>query len=833
MTHSARSLNRAAARCAVVGAVSLVASAVGATGCLDRPLCASTSKQTAERLPEGTSGDCAPKTTNVFVDAIAQNSVDKIDLLFMIDNSISMADKQDILRRAVPDLVRRLVNPVCVNKQLPGVHREPPADIDAECPDEGFVREFNAVRDIHIGVISSSLGDHGANTCVPRTHDPREPHMDEQYNDGARLVGARPRALGGWPGIPSLGLADRAEGTPGFLRWFAPSDQPTPDIDGFSDTFGSLVTVVGEHGCGYEMSLEAWYRFLVDPNPPAGHEIYPCSERSSCTRPVGTDEALLAQRKAFLRPDSLLAIVMLSDENDCSIQNTGQAYFAARDIDLPRATAICDTNPNAPCCYSCLGSVPEACPHKEKPPECAGDPIVPRESDHPNLRCFEQKRRFGMDFLYPVQRYVNALKERDLCLRTPTLDPASRACGKQDLVPNPIYQDLSGAGGAVRGENMVFLAGIIGVPWQDIQADVDREGKKYPPEELHYLTAGQMDERNTWADILGEPEPGEGAAPELPRDPLMHESIAPRGGVTPSTGDALQPPSAGYMANDINGHEWDILENDDLQYACIFELAEHKECATVGLHAGCDCSHEDPRLPSPSDLRSPLCQAPDGSYSTLQRYAKAYPGLRFLHVLRDFGDNSIVASICPKNTKDERRQDFGYRPAVGAIISRLKDALESRCLPREIQVTAEGLVPCSVVEALPEPGHGCDRPGRAPASDVTIASTFARLEQLGQCGREASRACTMSDWTVCEITPSVSDTNGDDIPDCLQDEVTPGDVGWCYVDPAKGLGDEALIPSACKANERRLLRFVDRDNNTPARGAIALIACLGADLGAE
>ena len=31
-------------------------------------------------------------------------------------------------------------------------------------------------------------------------------------------------------------------------------------------------------------------------------------------------------------------------------------------------------------------------------------------------------------------------------------------------------------------------------------------------------------------------------------------------------------------------------------------------------------------------------------------YAKAYPGTRFMHLLRDYGANSIVASICPKNT---------------------------------------------------------------------------------------------------------------------------------------------------------------------------------------
>jgi len=32
----------------------------------------------------------------LFVDQIVQTAVDRIDLLFMVDNSASMADKQDI-----------------------------------------------------------------------------------------------------------------------------------------------------------------------------------------------------------------------------------------------------------------------------------------------------------------------------------------------------------------------------------------------------------------------------------------------------------------------------------------------------------------------------------------------------------------------------------------------------------------------------------------------------------------------------------------------------------------------------------------------------------------
>src|SRR5437762_605146 len=41
--------------------------------------------------------------------------LDKVDLLFAIDNSASMGDKQALLAAAVPTLVGRLLNPRCVD----------------------------------------------------------------------------------------------------------------------------------------------------------------------------------------------------------------------------------------------------------------------------------------------------------------------------------------------------------------------------------------------------------------------------------------------------------------------------------------------------------------------------------------------------------------------------------------------------------------------------------------------------------------------------------------------------------------------------------------------
>ena len=75
-----------------------------------------------------------------------------------------------------------------------------------------------------------------------------------------------------------------------------------------------------------------------------------------------------------------------------------------------------------------------------------------------------------------------------------------------------------------------------------------------------------------------------------------------------------------------------------------------------------------------------MCEATpgNGTPGTTQYWAKAYPGLRQLQVLRDLGSRSVVASICARNTTDPGRPDFGYRPAVTAIIEGLQPQLDAR-----------------------------------------------------------------------------------------------------------------------------------------------------------
>jgi hypothetical protein len=208
---------------------------------------------------------------------------------------------------------------------------------------------------------------------------------------------------------------------------------------------------------------------------------------------------------------------------------------------------------------------------------------------------------------------------------------------------------------------MVYLLGIIGVPWQTIRVTKDSAGNPLPADSLVYPTNAAL--TAIWPTVLGDPA---ASPPVAPLDPLMIESILPRTGVTPGTGEALAPPSAGFMANSVNGHERSMLGLDDLQHACIFHLDVSHVCTDYN----CDC------FSLPAGENNPVCQASDGSYGSVQFFGRAYPGLRHLSLVKGMGQQAAVASICAKNLTDETRRDFGYRPAVDALMVELDRSIQ-------------------------------------------------------------------------------------------------------------------------------------------------------------
>ncbi len=588
-----------------------------------------------------------------FASSGVSKEVSQLDLLLVIDNSLGMGQKQQIFANSVGEVLARVAEPDCVGDD--GSRLAGP-----DCP-EGMRLEHRPLTDVHIGVISSSLGDNGGNYCPEPTEDTPE---NIAQNDHAWLVGALSELR--------TGLAKSA---PDFVAL----GEEAPELSAY-------VLGASEVGCGLEMPLEAMYRFLIDPAPPVAVDLRIAGDttsntiRSSVQDPThGVDRTLLEERKAFLRPDSLVGILLLSDENDCSMKDSGIAFLPSTIVAMRRGTSTCETEPNSECCYSCYFDQDALRPMGCEPdPTCQDGGVLPTEEDFAGLRCFDQKRRFGVDFLMPVERYVNALTRPVLCLgRDDLACPETGVDTEFGLLPvkNPLFS----SGGLRDNPAYVVLGGILGVPWQDVATRASLEEGAA----LELRRASALE----WS--LFAPTDG-----EYGTDPFMEESAVPRQGKHPLTGDALTDPDA-TTENAINGHEHE--SPGILQYACTFSLAEpltetdesalrdcSVECAADGSDtlcerrlASCPCL----RMDEPPTAKSPLCQDPaTGDYGTTQMAAGATPSLRQLELLwrfskrqGDHADNAVVGSICPKDLDIDARSTpgYGYTPTLSAFTRRL------------------------------------------------------------------------------------------------------------------------------------------------------------------
>ncbi|MEO6601242.1 MAG: hypothetical protein ABIQ16_15290, partial [Polyangiaceae bacterium] len=442
----------------------------------------------------------------------------------------------------------------------------------------------------------------------------------------------------------------------GFLSMDSTGKTGIADPELLSGQMSSMIVAAGEHGCGYEATLEAMYRFLVDPKPPASIDLV-----AQSSRPVGVNQELLDQRAAFLRPDSSVAIVVLSDENDCSIRDDGVGWFVGSQLRMPLATVECTKDPGDPCCRSCAQNEiepPTGCVALDKDANCktrpSGQSYATWDAAHDSLntRCFNQKGRFGFDLLYEVERYTTALTnyqiyDRDL-----------------NLVANPLFAARSGK--PRRSNSLVSVSLIVGAPWQDLASD-----ESLTSSDLTYLSASQLVSAKRWPMLLGDTQY------DAPTDPLMRESIDPRTGKSPLTGEPLvAADSTDPLANPANGHEQFVTDNADLQYACTFQLAEPKTCKPGD--ATCACSPDKVgNTDAVVEANSPLCQPPQGGpVGTTQYFAPGFPGTRTLRFGKALGVRTAVASICPKDASSTPSQNSGYKPALNALIDRIAVTLK-------------------------------------------------------------------------------------------------------------------------------------------------------------
>jgi hypothetical protein len=715
-------------------------------GCLDRPV-------------TNTSPQVQTEVTKVG----SQVAVNRVDLLFLIDNSRSMGDKQQYLAAAVPDLLNRLLTPNCVSvtdaTQVIG------PSVDGQCA-SGRI-EFPPVHDMHIAVVTSAMGSLGGDVCPDPMGAGPGPNGQNDYGE-------------------LVNRANVADAPDGFLGWFPPTAanagiSATPGTPSPASTaalvsdFQGLVTGVGQSGCGIEAQLESWYRFLVQPDPfqtvVASNDVATFS---------GIDATLLRQRHDFLRPDSLLAIIDLTDEDDSSVDarvydNTSVAGYHMNENEYApfRGTAACATNPASPDCTSCDAT------SAANDPGCTNPSYaVPSGSDigdpqgEPNIRHVHMKQNYGLDYQYPMSRYVNGLTQPKVPDQSGEYAMGSLTYVGDPDCSNPIFStnlpDGSDTSPATlcnlprgpRPTSHVFYAHIGGVPADLLHFDPTNPA------------ASQLSAAD-WTKILGN-DPANYDYSGI--DPRMAETYKQR----------PQPASPG-------SNYW------DLAYACTFPLATPRDCTDPSVNAdGCDCAESTP----PAGTTGwELCNP---SNPTQQVAAKAYPTFRELYLAKLMGSQGVVSSLCPIDVTPNGADDplYGYRPAMASIIAALTTSLAGECFSEKLDVV-DGAVECQLLASLPTAGQTCDPSAGLTAVDpATLAETQASLVGDPLAGR-----FDPTQYTICQMNqvPSSDLVGGS----CVQ-STTPG---WCYV-------EGAATGSTCAQ------AILFSPSGQPASGVVTLTSCL-------
>ncbi|HEX2678171.1 MAG TPA: hypothetical protein VHM19_16065 [Polyangiales bacterium] len=251
----------------------------------------------------------------------------KADLLFVVDDSNSMREEQAALKDQFPKLIQALVSG---KRSANDPHPFPP------------------LEDLHLAVVSVNMGLIGVNGI---------PGCSGYGDDGV------------FQHTATNGDATCKASYPPFLAYQAGGSQ-TPEQ--LASDFG-CVAELGTDGCGFEQQLESPLKALwpsIDVDPLTGQTISPnritfLTDGTDAMRKLGHGDR---ENQGFLRRDpndpSLLGIVMVTDEEDCSSSVT-----------------------------------------KHFTPANFLDPSDPLYAQDLNLRCF-----YNPQNLYPVERYVKGFQ---------------------------------------------------------------------------------------------------------------------------------------------------------------------------------------------------------------------------------------------------------------------------------------------------------------------------------------------------------------------------------------------------------------------------------------
>ncbi len=181
-------------------------------------------------------------------------------------------------------------------------------------------------------------------------------------------------------------------------------------------------------------------------------------------------------------------------------------------------------------------------------------------------------------------------------------------------------------------------------------------------------------------------------------------------------------------------------------------------------------------------------------------------------MLRAIERQGIAASICASQLEEDHRADYGYQPAIGALVDRLASKLADPCLARELSPDPDGQVACVVIEGRQSSDGtcACEGGGRGPVQSKHAPAAHEALEEDGVA--EAGLDC------FCEIEQLRDEELGacqSDLGTNVSIDDKPVD-GWCYT-------DEAKVVAHCESTQRQTIRLMGEAR--PAPGARTFITC--------
>jgi hypothetical protein len=257
-----------------------------------------------------------------------QTGTDQVDLLFVVDNSASMSEEQVKLNAQLSRLVQVLTS----------------GDMDG-VPNADGEPDFQPVGSLRLGVVSSDLGSNGVeglSSCGKNSYAPTEQDIgrngadtvERLFGDDGQLLNSTAVAVAGVSvqvsDQPVVAIQPRPEcaglSVPRFLDF-----QRGGSAAEIASQF-SCIAQLGVNGCGIEQQLESMWKALA-----------PSTDRSFSRGTTGQG-APTGVNNGFLRPEAILAVILVTDEEDCSSPDASAATLyqvANKDINV-----LCGRNPD-------------------------------------------------------------------------------------------------------------------------------------------------------------------------------------------------------------------------------------------------------------------------------------------------------------------------------------------------------------------------------------------------------------------------------------------------------------------------------------------------------